>query len=226
MDDSAGPSPGRTPQEGRVGALKPRKSNGDFFGRFEDAAQNNLEAAKFLDQLCHDFSNAESMVKLLHDLEHKGDEITHDMYEALNKVFMPPLDREDIIAITSALDDVVDYIHEAADAMCVYNIKGPTPIASSLAGVIVACTEVVARELPKLRQRRTMRSIEQGVIELHRLENEADTLLREGVMDLFHCPHDPVQVIAWSRIYETMERVTDKCEDIADVLRGLVIKHA
>jgi len=205
---------------------KPRMANGDFFGRFEGAAQNNVDAAKLLDLLCHDFSNAESVVKQVHDLEHKGDEITHDIYQALNKVFMPPLDREDIIAITSALDDVIDHIHEAADAMCVYNIKAPTPVAVSLATIIVACTEAVAKELPKLRSRRTMRTINGGVIELHRLENQADTLLREGVMDLFHRPQDPVQVIAWSRIYETMERVTDKCEDIADVLRGLVIKHA
>lgn len=206
--------------------LKSRRANSDFFGLFEDAAQNNVDAARLLDQLCHDFSNAEATVKELHDLEHKGDEITHDIYQALNKVFMPPLDREDIIAITGALDDVIDYIHEAADAMCVYNVLAPTPIATSLAAVIVACTESVAKELPKLRQRRTMRDINEGVIELHRLENKADALLREGVQDLFHTPHDPVQVIAWSRIYETMERVTDKCEDIADVLRGLVIKHA
>jgi hypothetical protein len=209
-----------------VDALKPRRSNGDFFGRFEDAAQNNVDAARLLARFCQDFSHADDVVKQLHDLEHKGDEITHAIYQILNKVFMPPLDREDIIAITSALDDVVDYIHEAADAVCVYNIKQPTAVASSLAAVIVACTDAVAKELPKLRQRRTMRSINEGVIELHRLENQADTLLREGVMDLFHRPHDPVQVIAWSRIYETMERVTDKCEDIADVLRGLVIKHA
>ena len=206
--------------------LKSRKANGDFFGRFEDAAQNNVNAAKLLDQLCHDFSNAEATVKQLHDLEHKGDEITHDIYNALNKVFMPPLDREDIIAMTRALDDVIDFIDEAADAMCLYNVQAPTPIATSLAAVIVACTESVAKQLPKLRQRRTMRDIEEGVIELHGLENKADTLLREGVKELFHTSHDPVQVIAWSRIYETMERVTDKCEDIADVLRGLVIKHA
>lgn len=207
-------------------ALKPRKPNGDFFGRFEEAAQNNVEAAKLLDQLCHDYSNADRLAKQLHDLEHKGDEITHSIYQTLNKVFMPPLDREDIIAITSALDDVIDHIHEAADAMCVYNIKEPTAIASSLATIIVACTEAVANELPKLRHRRLMRGIDKGVIELHRLENQADALLREGVMELFHRPHDAIQVIAWSRIYETMERVTDKCEDIADVLRGLVIKHA
>jgi predicted phosphate transport protein (TIGR00153 family) len=206
--------------------MKPRKPNGDFFGRFEEAAQNNTDAARLLDRLCRDFANAEEMAKQLHDLEHKGDEITHAIYETLNKVFMPPLDREDIIAMTGALDDVIDHIHEAADAMYVYNVKEPTAIASSLATIIVGCTEAVARELPKLRHRRTMRSINEGVIELHRLENQADALLREGAIDLFHNPHDPIQVIAWSRIYETMERVTDKCEDIADVLRGLVIKHA
>lgn len=205
---------------------KPRKPSDAFFGRFEEAAHNNVEAARLLDQLCRDFSNADAMCKRLHELEHKGDEITHAVYQTLNKIFMPPLDREDIIAITSALDDVMDHIHEAADAMCIYNIKTPTAVASSLATVIVSCTEAVATALPKLRQRRSMRTIEEGVIELHRLENQADGLLREGVTDLFHTPHDPIQVIAWSRIYETMESVTDKCEDIADVLRGLAIKHA
>ena len=153
---------------------KPRKPNGDFFGLFEEAAQNNVEAAKLLDRLCHDFSNAENMVTQLHEREHQGDEITHSIYQSLNKVFMPPLDREDIIAITSALDDVIDHIHEAADAMCVYNVKEPTTVASSLATIIVACTEAVAKELPRLRQRRTMRDINGGVIELHRLENQAD----------------------------------------------------
>jgi uncharacterized protein Yka (UPF0111/DUF47 family) len=206
--------------------LKPRKSNGDFFGWFEEAAQNNVEAAKLLDRLCREFTTAEELGKQVHELEHKGDEITHGIYLTLNKVFMPPLDREDIIALTGALDDVIDYIHEAADAMCVYNVKEPTPVAGSLATVIVACTEAVAREIPKLRKRRTMRSINEGVIEIHRLENQADALLRQGVMELFHSPHDPVLVIAWSRIYETMEHVTDKCEDIADVLRGLANKHA
>ena len=206
--------------------LKPRKANDDFFGRFEEAAENNVVAATLLDKICHDFSSAERIVGELHDLEHKGDEITHAIYKALNRVFIPPLDREDIIAMTIALDDVMDHIHEAADAMCLYNIKAPTPIAASLAAVIVACTRSVAVQLPKLRQRRTMRSIEEGVVELHRLENQADTLLREGVMELFHHPNDPIRVIAWSRIYETMEQVTDRCEDIADVLRGLAIKHA
>ncbi|HEX7881027.1 MAG TPA: DUF47 family protein [Candidatus Eisenbacteria bacterium] len=202
-----------------------RKPNG-FFENFEQAAANNIAAARLLEGLCSDFTNSEDRVKELHDLEHRGDEISHDIYAALNKVFIPPLDREDIIEITRALDDVMDHIYGAADAMCVYNIKQPTAVAANFSKIIVSCTEAVAKQLPKLRQRKRMKEISEGIIEIHRLENEADVLLRQGLTELFHKPNDPVMVIAWSRIYETMERVTDKCEDIADVLRGLAIKHA
>lgn len=227
-----GDSPTRFRHRHRAEARKeapiatPKKSNGNFFDLFEQAAANNIAAARLLDRVCIDFSDAGATSKEIHELEHRGDEIAHGIYEALNKVFIPPLDREDIIDITKALDDVMDHIYEAADAMCVYNIQKPTPVAANLAKVIVSCTESVAAQLPKLRSRRAMKGIAEGVIELHRLENEADLLLREGVMKLFHEPNDPVLVIAWSRIYETMEQVTDKCEDIADVLRGLTIKHA
>ena len=206
--------------------MKPQKPNSDFFDWFEEAAQNNIEAAEALCRLCAEFTDVEGKAARLHELEHKGDGIVHSIYKKLNNVFMPPLDREDIIAIAIALDDVMDHIHEAADAMSIYNVKQPTAIACKLSTVIVACTREVAKQLPNLRQRKAMAHVEEGVIEIHRLENEADALLREGVKDLFHNPHDPTEVIAWSRIYETMEQVTDKCEDIADVLRGLVIKHA
>jgi predicted phosphate transport protein (TIGR00153 family) len=218
-------TPGEPFQEELV-EIATRKQKADFFARFEEAAQNNIEAAIMLEEFCRDFTGAEEKVARLHDLEHKGDEIAHGVYEALNRIFMPPLDREDIIAIATALDEVMDHIHETADAMCIYNIKAPTSVACSLAVVILACTRQVALQLPKLRNRSAMRGLEQGVIEIHRLENEADSLLRKGIRELFHDPHDPVEVIAWSRIYETMERITDECEDIADVLRGLVIKHA
>jgi uncharacterized protein Yka (UPF0111/DUF47 family) len=109
--------------------------------------------------------------------------------------------------------------------MCVYNIKAPTPVALSLATIIVKCTELVAELVPHLRSRPAMKQVQGGVVEVHRLENQADALLRKGIIELFHQPHDPTEIIAWSRIYETMEHVTDDSEEIADVLRGLVIKH-
>jgi hypothetical protein len=110
--------------------------------------------------------------------------------------------------------------------MVVYNIAAPTAVACSLGTVIVASTEQLAKQMPLLRSRPAMRKVQEGVIEIHRLENEADVLLRTGLMDLFHRPHDPIEAIAWSRIYAMMELITDHCEDIADVLRGVVIKHA
>lgn len=205
--------------------LKPNKS-GDFFAWFEGAAQNNVAAARLLDVLCQNFTDPSGMAEQIHGLEHRGDDISHEIYEQLNKVFMPPMDREDIIAITRALDDVMDYIHSSADAMYVYNVKAPTPTAQGLAKIIVACTEEVARGIPHLRKRSTMPQLQTAIIELNSLENQADHLLRDGLLDLFHNPHDPLECLAWSKIYEMMEEVTDKSEDIADVLRGLVIKHA
>src|SRR6185295_5653724 len=143
-----------------MGGLKPRKPSDDFFDWFEQAAQNNVEAAQMLDRMCKEFANSEDIVRQLHDLEHKGDDISHAVYKKLNKVFMPPLDREDIIAITIALDDVMDHIHEAGDAMCIYNIRQPTDVARKLASVIVACTAEVAKQVPNLRSRRSMRQVE------------------------------------------------------------------
>ncbi|HUS14861.1 MAG TPA: DUF47 family protein [Chloroflexia bacterium] len=206
--------------------LQTGKKSDDFFSSFEEAANNNVAAAKLLDELCREFADPATMAERIHDLEHRGDDISHGIYLQLNKVFMPPLDREDIITLTRALDDVMDFIHSSADAMYVYNVPKPTAIAQALARVIIACTEEVARHIPELRQRRTMPQLQTGIVELNRLENEADELLRQGLVELFHTPNDPTYVMAWSKIYEMMEEVTDKCEDIADVLRGLVIKHA
>lgn len=198
----------------------------DFFGGFEAAAKNNVAAAHLLDQVCREFASAEATVARLHDLEHEGDQITHRMYESLNRVFIPPLDREDIIAIATGLDDVMDHIFEAADAMLVYHISAPTDVARKLTAVIIQCTETLERHLPHLRSRAAMKKLQEGVVEIHRLENAGDALLRQGIVELFHGTPDPMQAIAWSRIYETLEHVTDDCEEVADVLRGLVIKHA
>jgi hypothetical protein len=97
--------------------LKTRRPKADFFASFEEAARNNIEAANLLDQLCREFRDPEAMVARLLDLEHKGDEIAHRVYESFHSVFMPPLDREDIVAITTGLDDILDHIHDATDGM-------------------------------------------------------------------------------------------------------------
>jgi predicted phosphate transport protein (TIGR00153 family) len=197
-----------------------------FYDWFEQAAQNNVAAAQELEHLCLHFADAAMVAAHIHELEHLGDDISHNIYDELNRVFVTPLDREDIISLTRALDDVMDLIHASVDAMAVYNVSAATPIAGRMAGIIRESTKMVAEAMPNLRNRRTFRNVSTAVIEINRLENEADEQLRIGLSELFKTPHDPVDIIRWRDIYETMESVTDAAEDIADVLRGLVTKYA
>jgi predicted phosphate transport protein (TIGR00153 family) len=205
-----------------------RKDDGNFFQWFEDAANNSLQAALALRDLCYNFQkvNVPDIVDRLHDFEHRGDEIGHRIYEQLNKTFITPLDREDIIRLYSSIDDVTDYVHAAADRMAVYKVESVPLVAQQLSDCIVGCAEEVVKALPHLRKRREMGLILPSVIQINSLENKADDLLRDGLAELFSHPEDVVHIIKWRDIYEEMEQATDKAEDIADVLRGLSIKNA
>jgi uncharacterized protein len=203
-----------------------KKDDGNFFQWFEDAANNSLQAALALRDLCYNFDNVDEKVERLHEYEHRGDEIGHRIYEQLNKSFITPLDREDIISLYSAIDDVTDYVHSAADLMDVYKVGSIPLIAKQLSDCIVGCTEEVVKAVPHLRKRNEISQILPSVIQINSLENKADDLKRDGLVELFTHPEDVVHLIKWRDIYEEMEQATDKAEDIADVLRGLAIKHA
>jgi uncharacterized protein len=203
-----------------------KKDDGNFFQWFEDAANNALQASIELRNLCSDFSDPTVSAKRLHDFEHRGDEIGHRIYAQLNKTFLTPLDREDIIQLYSAIDDVTDLVHSAADMMVVYKVTMVPPLAKDLAECIVGCMEEVVKALPYLRKRSELSKMLASIIQINSLENKADDLLRDGLGDLFSHPEDVIRIIKWRDIYQEMEAATDKAEDIADVLRGLSIKHA
>lgn len=203
-----------------------RKDDGNFYQWFDDAANNALQAALALRDLCYDYRNVKEAAARLHEFEHRGDEIGHRIYEQLNKTFITPLDREDIISLYSAIDDVTDYVHSAADLMSVYKVETIPPIAQQLSDCIVGCAEEVVKAVPHLRKRSELDQILPSVIQINSLENKADDLKRDGLAELFSHPEDVVHIIKWRDIYEEMEQATDKAEDIADVLRGLAIKHA
>lgn len=203
-----------------------KKEDGNFYQWFEDAANNMLSASLALKELCYNFKDPQGAAEHIHEFEHRGDEIGHRIYEQLNKTFVTPLDREDIISLYSSIDDVTDLVHSAADLMAVYKVEAVPRIAQELADCIVACAEEVVKSLPHLRKRTELDLIQASVIEINSLENKADDLLRAGLGELFAHPEDVIHIIKWRDIYEELEEATDKAEDISDVLRGLVIKNA
>lgn len=203
-----------------------KQDGDDFFQWFEDACNNTLQASLVLRELCYNFADPQAVAARLHELEHKGDDIGHDIYNKLNNTFVTPMDREDIISLYSSIDDMTDLVHSAADMMAVYKVDAVLPTARDLADCIVGCAKEVVKAVPHLRKRRELGEIQESIIKINSLENQADDLLRAGLADLFSNPENVVQIIKWRDIYHEMEQATDKAEDIADVLRGLVIKHA
>jgi len=203
-----------------------RREDGNFYQWFEDAAANMLLASQALRELCNNLDDIQAKVNTINEYEHRGDEIGHRIYEELHKSFVTPLDREDIISLYSSIDDVTDLVHSAADMMSVYKVESVPHTARDLADCIVSCAEEVVKALPHLRKRNELGQIQPSVIQINSLENKADAVLRDGLVELFSNPVDVVHIIKWRDIYQEMEEATDKAEDISDVLRGLVIKHA
>lgn len=203
------------------------QSNGDkFYKWFEEAAENDYKAALLLEKMCKNFKDSKKLLTQIDKLEQTGDEISHNIYSEINTVFVTPLDREDIIGLTKALDDVIDLIDASASSIITYNVKKINPIAKELSRIIVSSTKVVNEVLPKLKKRKNFSQIHRAIIEINRLENEADTLLRKGLTELFKKPKNAIDVIRWRDIYEVMEETTDKTEDIAHVLQNLITKYA
>lgn len=202
-------------------------SNGDQFYRwFEEASNNNYKAALLLEKFCKDFKDPHKTSSQIHHLEHEGDKIAHAIYKEINSTFVTPLDREDIITLTQSLDDVVDLIYASSSTIAIYNVKKPTKAAYNFSKIITASTKSVAEILPKLHHRKTFPQVHKAIIEINRLENEADDLLKTSLTEIFKKPKNPLDVMRWRDIYKVMEAVTNKTEDIANVLQNLIIKYA
>ena len=213
--------------ENSMNLLSVFQSKGDkFYKWFEEASENNLKAAGLLEELCKNFKNPEKIAVQIHDLEHNGDQISHQIYNEINRVFVTPIDREDILSLTGSLDDVIDLIHASASKIVTYNVKKITLVAKEFSEIIVSSTRVVAQTLPRLRHKKGFSQVSKAIVSLNELENEADDLLRKGLAELFKNHKNPIDVIRWRDIYEIMEDTTDKTEEIAHVLQNLITKYA
>jgi predicted phosphate transport protein (TIGR00153 family) len=200
--------------------LIPREER--FFELFEQQAAHIAESAQRLREMIFDFSDAPAKAAAIKELEHAGDVLTHDVVKKLNTTFVTPFDREDVYALASRLDDVLDLIEAASDRLVLYRIKEPTSGARAFAEVIVKTCEAVREAVGCLRRARGDYQVH--AVEVNRLENEADRLLKTLIAALFADVTDPIEIIKWKEIYETLEEVTDRCEDVVNVIEGIMLK--
>ena len=194
-----------------------------FFDLFVEDAQNVLAGARMLEELFRSYDQRERLASQLRDTERRGDGISHDIGQRLAKTFVTPFDREDIHQLISRLDDVIDFIEEVADTCILYKIDSPTRTATEQARIVVLQCEEMVRALEKLRG---FKGVEPHWIEIHRLENEGDRIARQAIADLFMNGADPVHVIKWKDVYGLLEDTIDACEDVANVIESIVVKHA
>jgi uncharacterized protein len=195
-----------------------------YFELFEEAGRNATLAADLLERLLENFPDSGELAGEIRECEHQGDRITHDIIDRLNHTFVTPIDREDILALSSALDDIVDYTEEVADYLGLYRIEAPMDQAISLAHVLSMACQEIGKAIPLLRGFRP--EISEHTVEVNRLENEGDRITREAVASLFDARIDPMVVIRWKDIFERLEAAIDSTEHVADILYGIVIKNS
>jgi predicted phosphate transport protein (TIGR00153 family) len=197
----------------------------DFFEAFNRAADNLIHSSSRLIRLFSQFDRIEERTKEIHDLEHDGDTITHEIMKELNKTFLTPIDREDIHSLTCGLDDILDLMWAAADRIALYKIKAPLEVAVELSGCLQNCTIAIRKAIQHLKAKDYPYVLD-ICIEINRLENEGNSIFRRALGDLINGDHDPFFVIQWKEILEYLVHATDRCEDVADILEGIVIKYA
>ncbi len=194
-----------------------------FFELFVEDAQNVLGGARLLEEMFRSYDQRERIASQLRDLERKGDGISHDIGQKLEKTFVTPFDREDIHQLISRLDDVLDFIEEVADTCILYKIEEPSEPALAQATIIVQQTEQIVRALEKLKG---FKNVGPHWIEIHRLENDGDRVARQAIAALFTNGTNPVEIIKWKDVYALLEDTIDSCEDVANVIERIVVKHA
>lgn len=194
-----------------------------FFDLFVQDAANVLDGARQLEAMLRSYDNPDKAAKRIRETEHKGDEISHDMGRRLEQTFVTPFDREDIHALISGLDDILDLIEQAADTFVLYGVQAPTKTSVKQAALIVQACETIHGALANLRG---FKDGAKFVIEIHKIEHEGDRLARAAIAGLFEDGAKTIEVLKWKDIYSLLEDTIDGCEHVAHLMERIVIKHA
>lgn len=198
-----------------------------FFEMFTEQAEAAVEAAQMLVNLVNDYTDLNMKVMNMNKIEHKADEIAHRIAEKLNSTFITPIDHEDIHGLSSALDDIVDYVDATIERMVLYKIKEPNEDLANLATILLRATQETLSAVSQLNHfKKKPGAMKQSWIEINRIENQGDGASRAALAKLFETETNAVEIIKWKEVYEHVETAIDKCEDVANVLEQIVLKHS
>lgn len=206
------------------GRLLPKETS--FFDFFEQHSALTVDGTKEFLSMVQNGVNLDSKARRIHEIEHETDVITHRCVEALHKTFITPIDRYDIHRLITRMDDVMDLVEAASERIALYQIKTMTDEVKDLADVLARAAVEVAEACRLLRNLKQPEVILKKCVDINRLENEADEILRRAVARLFKEERDPITIIKWKEIYETLESATDRCEDVANIIEGVVLEHS
>jgi predicted phosphate transport protein (TIGR00153 family) len=199
-----------------------------FFPMFEDASANLLEVSKILIKALNskDIAERDAYIKEIEQLEHKGDQITHDIFHELSSSFITPFDREDIHNLASAVDDILDFIHGSAKRIQLYNLKHTTKAMVELAELILEGNEQLHHGIMALKSLKNIEKVKEICVKINSIENLADDVFDSAVAKLFDEEKDAIELIRVKEILQNLETATDKCEDAANVLESIIVKYS
>ena len=197
-----------------------------FYEFFVQTANIAYTEAKLLLDFLNNLENSEENLKKLKEVEHEGDKKQHEILEQLNKTFITPIDREDIYIIAKDMDDIIDYIESTASRFVMFNVNECTEEAISLSKMIVQCCKELIVIMEELKNMKTSKQLSKKIIEVNRIEEDGDVISRKAIGDIFRKDIKVIDVIKWREIYQYLEDTLDACEDLANVIEGVVMKNA
>ncbi len=197
-----------------------------FFDMFIVSARTILKAAELFREMVNDLDDAETKFKRIKEMERRGDQQLHDIFEQLNRSFITPIDREDIYGIGKQMDDIADAIESTASRFVIFNISIASEDAKTIANLIVECTRELIALMEELKIMKKSNRLNEKIIEINRIEEECDALYRKAIRDLFDGRTPVMEIIKWKDIYERLEKSIDACEDVANIVEGVVMKYA
>ncbi len=201
--------------------LKPKEDK--FYALFRQQARCIVEGAVQLKEMLENYTDVEAKAKVIENIEHRCDRVTHDIFTTLNSSFITPLDREDIHALASAMDDILDELEGVSSRMVLMRVARPTAEEIRLADILVQAAEEIERAIQNLSK---LEGLPEFCQRIKRLEHDADEISRDMIQRLFEKETDVKELIKWKELYARLEDTADCCEDVANIIEGIVLKHA